>query len=56
VENVDGAIVYKARNSIEARALAAYLDNADISAHVAGEVMENIWGRISATLLDQKCG
>jgi hypothetical protein len=44
VETVDGAIVYKARNSIEARALAAYLENADISAHVAGEVMENIFG------------
>jgi hypothetical protein len=44
VESADGAIVYKARNSIEARALAAYLENADISAHVAGEVMENIFG------------
>lgn len=44
METVDGAIVYRARNSIEARALAAYLENADISAHVAGEVMENIFG------------
>jgi hypothetical protein len=44
VEIVDGAVVYKARDSIEARALAAYLDNAEIPAHVAGEVMANVFG------------
>lgn len=41
---VNDALVYKARNFIEARALAAYLGNGDIDAHVVGDVIPNVFG------------
>ena len=44
MEIADRALIYKARNSVEARALAAHLGNADVEAHVAGEVVDNIFG------------
>ncbi len=44
MEIADRALIYKARNSVEARALAAHLGNADIDAHVTGDVVDNVFG------------
>jgi hypothetical protein len=44
VDTGDGALVYKARDFVEARALAAFLSNVDIDAHVAGGVTPNVFG------------
>jgi hypothetical protein len=40
----DGVLIYKARNYIEASALAAYLGNAEIDAHVSGNIVPNVFG------------
>jgi hypothetical protein len=44
VSLADEALVFKAQNAIEARALAAHLSGAGVDAHVVGGALDNVFG------------
>jgi hypothetical protein len=52
VSDSDSILAYEAANSIEARALVAFLANEGVEARVLGEALQGAFGGIEAGTLD----